>query len=147
MNLPSPFDLACPNVSRRVFLALPAFGPKLILISEISNGPGDGLKTDLAKSVGNQTMNGGRRPGAGRPKGAIAKSTYAIIEALQSGGEMPIQYMLRVMRDKEAPSFRRDEMAKMAARYLHPQMASLSEDVFEEAVPESEAATVPQAAE
>jgi hypothetical protein len=102
-------------------------------------------------------MNGGRRPGAGRPKGAICKSTRAILEALSSEGEMPIQYMLRVMRDEEAPDLRRDDMAKTAARYLRPQIAKLPEDAFEEPVvegppTESEAPAVaetqvPQAAE
>jgi hypothetical protein len=92
-------------------------------------------------------MNGGRRPGAGRPKGAISKSTRAILEALDSGGEMPIQYMLRVMRDANLPSARRDEMAKLAASYLHPKIANLIEDVVAEPVAESEAAAMPEAAE
>jgi hypothetical protein len=100
--------------------------------------------------MGNQTMRGGSRPGGGRPKGAISKSTRAILEALSSGGEMPIQYMLRVMRDAEAPNFRRDDMAKTAARYLHPQIGAITEDVVEE-VAESEIPPVsevlPQAAE
>ncbi len=103
-------------------------------------------------------MNGGRRPGAGRPKGAISKSTRAILEALHSGGEMPIQYMLRVMRDEDAPDLRRDDMAKTAARYLHPQISALPDELIEEAFTESsavqseapapvEAAAVPDAAE
>ncbi|SRR5258706_1284132 len=91
-------------------------------------------------------MNGGKRPGAGRPKGAISKSTRAILEMLATGDELPIQYMLRVMRDEDAPDLRRDDMAKTAARYLHPQLASLSEDVEEAAaevaVAENEAAPV-----
>ena len=89
-------------------------------------------------------MNGGRRPGAGRPKGAVSLSTRAIFEAMASGGEMPIQYMLRVMRDPNAPSLRRDEMAKMAAKYLHPQITQIAEDAIEEPVAESEAASVPE---
>jgi hypothetical protein len=70
---------------------------------------------------------GGKRNGAGRPKGAIALSTRAIIEAAESGGEMPIAYMLRVMRDENAPSARRDRMARAAARYLHSQVSSIVE--------------------
>jgi len=92
-------------------------------------------------------MNGGRRPGAGRPKGAISKSTRAILEALDSGGEMPIQYMLRVMRDENAPDLRRDHMAKIAAPYLHPQIANLIDNLVEEPVAESEPAAIPEAAE
>src|SRR5258706_8258736 len=93
-------------------------------------------------------MNGGKRPGAGRPKGAISKSTRAILEMLATGDELPIQYMLRVMRDEDAPDLRRDDMAKTAARYLHPQLGSLSEDVVEEAaaeVAENEAVPVAEA--
>jgi hypothetical protein len=76
----------------------------------------------------NVTMTkGGKRNGAGRPKGAIALSTRAIIEAAESGGEMPIAYMLRVMRDENAPSARRDRMARAAARYLHSHVSTIVE--------------------
>jgi hypothetical protein len=74
---------------------------------------------------------GGRRPGAGRPKGAISLSTRAILESMATGGEMPIAYMLRVMRDDDAPDARRDEMARLAAPYLHPRVSVLPEDVEE----------------
>src|SRR5215470_1266615 len=67
---------------------------------------------------------GGKRPGAGRPPGAISKSTRAILEATASGGEMPLEYMLRIMRDPREPAACRDEMAKAAAPYLHPKMQS-----------------------
>lgn len=73
-------------------------------------------------------LKGGRRAGAGRPKGAISLSTRAIIEAAKSGGEMPIDYMLRVMRDENAPDARRDTMARTAAAYLHAKL-SMIEDV------------------
>src|SRR5215472_6672845 len=65
---------------------------------------------------------GGKRRGAGRPRGAISKSTRAILEAAAAGGEMPVEYMLRIMRDPREPAARRDEMAKAAAPYLHPRM-------------------------
>jgi hypothetical protein len=65
---------------------------------------------------------GGKRPGAGRPRGAISKSTRAILEAMAAGGEMPLEYMLRIMRDPREPAARRDEMAKAAAPFLHPRM-------------------------
>ena len=35
---------------------------------------------------------------------------------------MPIEYMLRIMRDPREPAARRDEMAKAAAPFLHPRM-------------------------
>jgi len=67
---------------------------------------------------------GGKRPGAGRPKGAISKSTRAIVEGAKSAGMLPLDYMLAVMRDREAETGRRDDMAKAAAPYLHPRLAS-----------------------
>jgi hypothetical protein len=41
------------------------------------------------------------------------------LEAAAANGEMPLDYMLRVMRDPTAEAGRRDEMAKAAAPYLH----------------------------
>jgi len=64
-------------------------------------------------------MHGGSRNGSGRPKGGISFRTRAVLEAAASGGEMPIAYMLRVMRDENAPDARRDDMARAAAAYLH----------------------------
>ncbi len=80
---------------------------------------------------------GGKRPGAGRPKGAITLSTRAILEFAHSGGELPIEYMLRVMRDDNAPDLRRDDMARIAAPYLHSRVTVLPEDDEEEAEPEA----------
>jgi hypothetical protein len=71
---------------------------------------------------------GGRRSGAGRPKGAISLSTRAIIEAAKSNGEMPIDYMLRIMRDENAPDARRDRMARAAAAYLHSKLSSIEDE-------------------
>jgi len=71
---------------------------------------------------------GGRRAGAGRPKGAISLSTRAIIEAAQSGGETPIAYMLRVMRDENVPDARRDRMARAAAAYLHSKLSAIEDE-------------------
>jgi hypothetical protein len=67
-------------------------------------------------------LRGGKRPGAGRPKGSKNKNTVAIQAA--KTGELPLDYMLRVMRDKAADKDRRDEMAKAAAPYLHAKRAS-----------------------
>jgi hypothetical protein len=45
------------------------------------------------------TERGGRREGAGRPKGATNRLSKASIEqAIASGGEMPLDYLLRGMR-------------------------------------------------
>src|SRR2546430_1192195 len=69
------------------------------------------------------------RPGTsgnprGRPRGARNKRTRATLEAAKAGGELPLDYMLRVMRDPKASNTRRDEMARTAAAYLHPKVAA-----------------------
>ena len=73
---------------------------------------------------------GGARRGAGRPKGSkqgIAKQRLtekALIAA--ADGEMPLEYMLRIMRDPGADEKRRDAMATAAATYIHPKLSSVT---------------------
>jgi hypothetical protein len=89
-------------------------------------------------------MHGGKRNGSGRPRGATNLRTRGILEAAIAGGEMPIAYMLRVMRDENAPDLRRDAMAKSAAAYMHSKLSMLGDDDAEHAMspepatPESE---------
>jgi hypothetical protein len=61
----------------------------------------------------------------GRPKGSRNKRTRALIEAAEAGGETPLDYMLRVMRDPTASGKRRDDMAKAAAPCLHARLAPI----------------------
>jgi hypothetical protein len=70
------------------------------------------------------------KPGAsgnpyGRPKGSRNKCTRALLEATKVGGELPLDYMLRIMRDPSATAKRRDEMAKAAAPFVHSKLASI----------------------
>lgn len=46
-------------------------------------------------------------------------------ERALEGGESPLEYMLRVMRDSEAPLDRRDDMARAAAPYVHAKLAAV----------------------
>lgn len=71
-------------------------------------------------------MRGGKRAGAGRKPGAATKRNREIADAAARAGEMPLEYMLRVMRDKKATVARRDEMAKAAARFCHPALSTLA---------------------
>jgi hypothetical protein len=62
--------------------------------------------------------------GRGRPRGSsnkVASETRKRIvsEAEANGTELPLDYMLRVMRDPEAEDHRRDSMATSCAKYLH----------------------------
>lgn len=68
---------------------------------------------------------GGKRDGAGRPKGA---KTVITQEAIQRAGkgETPLEYMLRVMRDRQQEDDRRDKMAIAAASYMHPRALEVS---------------------
>jgi hypothetical protein len=59
----------------------------------------------------------------GRTAGTLNKRTEAMLEEIASTGETPLQYMLRVMRDPEAPPARRDAMAVAAAPYIHCKLA------------------------
>lgn len=68
---------------------------------------------------------GGKRPGAGRPKGAICKVSKEDRERFAAGGELPLDYMMRIMRDARYPKARRDEMAKAAAPYFHAKLSSV----------------------
>jgi hypothetical protein len=67
---------------------------------------------------------GGRRPGAGRPKGSKVKKTMDIAIAAAAAGETPLEYMLRVMRDESVPALVRLDLAKAAAPYMHARLAS-----------------------
>src|ERR1700738_5549555 len=68
----------------------------------------------------------GERRGA-RKRGTPNKATTAaaIRAEVAASGEIPLDYMLRVMRDETAELTRRDAMAKAAAPYVHPSLASV----------------------
>jgi hypothetical protein len=70
-------------------------------------------------------MKGGKRPGAGRPKGVPNAKTAATVAAAEAGGEMPLAYMLKVMRNAEADPARRDAMAKSAAPFCHAALKAI----------------------
>ena len=61
---------------------------------------------------------GGKRLGAGRPKGSRQKITEEVLRTAAEAGETPLEYMLRIMRTCDSPD-RADRMAIAAAPYLH----------------------------
>ena len=69
---------------------------------------------------------GGARPGAGRPKGAKNRPRFESPEQAEqyANAEMPLDYMLAVMRDPLADWKRRDKMAKAAALFVHAKITS-----------------------
>lgn len=71
----------------------------------------------------------------GRKKGTPNVMTAAMKQDIAAaGGELPLDYMLRVMRDPEATFDRRDLMAKSAAPYLHSAKKSIEGEVKVRAV-------------
>ena len=65
----------------------------------------------------------GKKTG-GRQKGARNK-THAINAAMVQGGLMPIDFMLAVLRNEDAPLDDRKWAANAAAPYLHAKLASV----------------------
>jgi hypothetical protein len=65
----------------------------------------------------------------GRQKGIANKRTREIADAAVAQGITPLEYMLAVLRDETADPERRDEMAKAAAPYIHPRLASVEAQV------------------
>src|SRR5262245_26627769 len=68
---------------------------------------------------------GGRRAGAGRKPGTPNRRTAQWQAEIAASGVTPLEYMLGIIRDKNAPEARRDEMAKAAAPYVHPRLAAV----------------------
>ena len=68
-------------------------------------------------------MKGGKRAGAGRPPGTPNKRTTELFAKL-SEGEMPLEYLLRRMRDKSLEDNIRTQCAIAAAPYIHPRLAA-----------------------
>jgi hypothetical protein len=68
---------------------------------------------------------GGKRRGAGRPKGARNRVKVEAFRAAAATGELPVEYLLRIMRDPDAGWQRQDAAAAAAAPYLHPKLSSI----------------------
>jgi hypothetical protein len=82
---------------------------------------------------------GGRRPGAGRPKGS--RAGHAIYDSLTLREKYPLtplEYMLRVINaEKGVTVRRRDEMARAAAPYFHPRLQAIDLNAVREPVQHS----------
>lgn len=72
---------------------------------------------------------GGKRVGAGRPVGVANRINQEAREKAIEGGETPLDYMLRVMRDAAQDYGRRDDMAKAAAPYVHARLANVDAQI------------------
>lgn len=70
-------------------------------------------------------MRGGKRAGAGRKPGSPNKASAARQAAVKASGITPLDYMLKVMRNKRVDLATRLEAAGKAAPYVHPRLSSI----------------------
>lgn len=68
---------------------------------------------------------GGKRPGSGRPKGAINKRTEEAIVKAAETGITPLDYLLAVMRNENEEKPVRLDAAKAAAPYIHARLQAI----------------------
>ena len=66
---------------------------------------------------------GGKRPGAGRPRGSPDKAKIA--EHIKAGGITPLDYFLGILRNEDAPKDDRMWAAVHAAPYCHPRLGAI----------------------
>ena len=72
---------------------------------------------------------GGRRVGAGRKLGGINRFSRDLLEKAAQGGQLPVDYMLEVMRDQSLDTRPRIDAAKAAAPYIHQKLSAISVDL------------------
>ena len=78
-----------------------------------------------------KSRNGGRRAGAGRPRGSRNRRTIALSQATAEAqqaartGETPLDFLLRVMRTTKNAMHIRIDAAKAAAPYMHARLSSV----------------------
>ncbi len=73
---------------------------------------------------------GGARPGAGRPKGAKNKVTAAREAAIAESGMTPLEFVLSVLRDEDAPTKERMWAARVALPLCHSKIRPIKRPGF-----------------
>ena len=74
-------------------------------------------------------MQGGKRSGAGRPKGSPNKATAQKRAQIEASGLTPLDFMLGILRDETQPAVDRFEAAKAAAPYVHARLSAVEAKV------------------
>ena len=80
------------------------------------------LKNNQRKS---NVARGGKREGAGRPKGSASRKTREVADKAANEGLTPLEYMLKVLRDKESSDDDKRWAAERAAPYIHPRLTAV----------------------
>lgn len=81
----------------------------------------------VAKSSGRR---GGSKPGerrGGRKAGTPNRKNAATVAAIEASGLTPLEFMLQSMRDEGLDLAIRHDMAKAAAPYVHPRLATVEQ--------------------
>lgn len=82
---------------------------------------------EVAKPSGRR---GGSKPGerrGGRRKGTPNRKTAEQVRAVKESGLTPLEFMLQSMRDEGLDLAIRHDMAKAAAPYVHPRLATVEQ--------------------
>jgi hypothetical protein len=69
-------------------------------------------------------MRGGRREGAGRKPGSVAKIDHEARQKAHATGLTPLDYLLSVVRDESEHKRERLDAAKAAAPYCHARLSA-----------------------
>ena len=69
---------------------------------------------------------GGKREGAGRKLGSTNRFSKDLLKRSRAEGELPVDYLLSVMRDNNEDTRIRLDAAKTAAPYLHHRLSSVA---------------------
>ena len=72
---------------------------------------------------------GGARAGAGRKPGTINRFSKDLLDKAAQSGQLPVDYLLEVMRDKSLDTRLRIDAAKVAAPYVHQKLSAVSIDL------------------
>ena len=69
---------------------------------------------------------GGRRPGAGRPKGSANKRTREVADAAAALGNSPLEYLLKAFANPQTSQRRRDRLAEVCMPYMHAKLNAIA---------------------
>ena len=72
---------------------------------------------------------GGARPNAGRKPGTLNRFNRELLERAIEGGQLPLDYMLEIMRDQSLDPRLRIDAAKAAAPYVHQKLSAVAVEV------------------
>lgn len=70
---------------------------------------------------------GGKRIGAGRPKGSKITRTVELADRIAAQGVSPLEYVMTIMRDETQHPGLRFECAKAAMPYMHPRYGNVTQ--------------------